>query len=77
MNTIIPFVGSGVFEPADIKAMSEAYDKAIEDIHCFGHPNKIVLAMIAARIIKLTKAGERDPNRLCEGALAVCGFKRQ
>jgi hypothetical protein len=76
MHTIIPYVSSEVFEPTDIKVMSDAYDKAIEDIHCFGRPNKIILAMIAARIIKLTKAGERDPHRLCERALAICGFKR-
>jgi hypothetical protein len=75
MNSIVPFVGSGVFEPADIKVMSDAYNKAMEDICGFGRPNKIVLAMIATRIIKLTRAGERDPDRLCERALAVCGFK--
>ena len=73
--SIVPFISSGVFEPADIKMMSDAYDKAMEDIHCFGRPNKIVLAMIATRIINLTKAGERDPGRLREQALAVCGFK--
>jgi hypothetical protein len=75
MHSIVPFVNSGVFEPADIKVMSDAYDKAMEDIHFFGRPNKIVLAMIATRIINLTRAGERDPHRLCERALAVCGFK--
>jgi hypothetical protein len=75
MNSIVPFVSSGVFEPADIKVMSDAYDKAMEDISCFGRPNKILLAMIATRIINLTKAGERDPDRLRERALAVCGFK--
>jgi hypothetical protein len=75
VHSIVPFVSSTVFEPADIKVMSDAYDKAMEDIRCFGRPNKIVLAMIAARIIDLTKAGERDPHRLCERALAVCGFR--
>jgi hypothetical protein len=75
MHSIVPFVSSGIFEPADIKVMSDAYDKAMEDIHGFGHPNKIVLTMIATRIIILTRAGERDPHRLCERALAICGFK--
>ena len=73
MTSIIPFV-SDVFEPADIKMMSEAYNKAIEDVHGFGHPNKIVGKIIAAQIIVLTNGGERDPNRLCEMALAACGF---
>ena len=75
MHSIIPFVSSGIFEPADIEVMSDAYDKAVDDIHFFGRPNKIVLAMIASRIIILTRAGERDPHRLCERALAICGFK--
>jgi hypothetical protein len=74
MSSIIPFIGNAVFEPADIKVMSAAYNKAMDDIYGFGHPNKIVGEMIATRIITLTKGGERDPNRLREKALAACGF---
>jgi hypothetical protein len=72
----VPFIRNAVFEPADIKTMSEAYDRAIEDVYGFGHPNKIVGEIIAGRIISLTKGGERDPNRLRESALAACGFKQ-
>ena len=74
MTSIVPFIGNAVFEPADIKTMSDAYDKAIEDVYGFGHPNKIVGEIIAGRIISLTKGGERDPDRLRERALAACGF---
>ena len=35
MTSIIPF--DDVFEPADIKVVSEAYNKAIEDVLGFGH----------------------------------------
>ena len=76
MTSIVPFIGNWVFEPAEIRLMSDAYDKAMADISSFGHPNKIVGKMIASRIITLTKGGERDPNRLCERALAACGFNR-
>ena len=38
MTSIIPFISNGVFEPADIKTMSDAYIKAIENIHGFGRP---------------------------------------
>jgi hypothetical protein len=55
--------------------MSDAYDKALEDIYGFGHPNKIVEGIIGTRIITLTKGGERDPDRLRERAVAVCGFE--
>ena len=74
MASIIPFIRNGVFEPADIKVMSYAYSKAIENICDFGHPNKIVGEIIATRIIALTQGGERDPDRLCERALAACGL---
>ena len=74
MASIVPFISNGVFEQADIQVMSDAYNRAIEDIYSFGRPNKTVEAIIATRIITLTKGGERDPDRLCERALAACGF---
>jgi hypothetical protein len=75
MASIVPFINNAVFEPAEIKAMSAAYNKAIEDIVGSGHhPNKIVGEIIANRIIALTQGGERDPDRLCKSALAACGF---
>jgi hypothetical protein len=74
MASIVPFISNGVFELADIKVMSDAYSKAIENIFGFGHPNKIVGEIIATRIITLTQGGERDPDRLCERALAACGL---
>jgi len=73
--SIVPFLGDAVFEPADIKVMSDAYGTAIEFVWGFGHPNRIVGEIIAERIIRLTKSGERDPNRLREKALAACGFR--
>jgi hypothetical protein len=73
--SIIPFLGDAVFEPADIKVMSDAYGTAIEFVFGFGHPNKIVREIIANRIIKLAKSGLRDPESLSEKALAACGFR--
>jgi hypothetical protein len=74
MASIVPFISDAVFEQADIQVMSVAYNRAIEDIYSFGRPNKTVEGIIATRIITLTKGGERDPDRLCEQALAACGF---
>jgi len=74
MASIIPFISNATFEPEDIKAMSDAYDRAMEEILDFGHPNKIVKEIVAKRIIKLAKAGERDLKRLCDSALAACRF---
>ena len=73
--SIVPFLGDAVFEPADIKVMSDAYSRAIEFVWSFGHPNKVVREIIADRIIKLTKSGERNADCLREKALAACGFQ--
>ena len=75
MTSIVPFISNAVFEPADIKLMSDAYSGAMEDLYGFGHPNKILGKFMATRIITLTRGGERDPKRLRERALAACGFK--
>jgi hypothetical protein len=40
MASIVPFISSGVFESADIKVMSDAYSKAIENIFGFRTSNK-------------------------------------
>ena len=74
MASIVPFISNAVFEQADIQVMSDAYNRALEDIYSFGRPNKIVEKIIATRIITLTNSGERDPNRLRDRALAACGF---
>jgi hypothetical protein len=74
MASIVPFISGAIFEQADIQVMSKAYNRAMEDICSFGRPNKTVEAIVATRIITLTKSGERDPDRLCERALAACGF---
>jgi hypothetical protein len=43
MTSIIPFISNTMFESADIKLMSDAYNNAIEDVYGFGRPNKIVV----------------------------------
>ena len=74
MTSIVQFISGALFEAADIRLMSDAYNQAIEDVYGFGHPNAIVEGIMATRIINLTKGGERDPIRLRESALAACGF---
>jgi hypothetical protein len=74
VTSIVQFISGPIFDAADVQLMSDAYDKAIEDVYSFGRPNAIVEAIMATRIINLTKGGERDSNRLREKALAACGF---
>jgi hypothetical protein len=54
-----------VFEPATLALLSAAYDKAVE-----GQPEG-VREIIAKSLVELASQGERDPDRLCHGALAL------
>ena len=49
MTSIVQFISGPVFDAADVQLMSDAYDKAIEDVCSFGRPNSIVEAIMAKR----------------------------
>jgi hypothetical protein len=66
--SIRSLVTPGEFDPEAIAAMVEAFDAAFEALDDMGQP-KIVLEIIAQRIIEAAKRGERDPARLVEAAL--------
>lgn len=62
------------FDPEEIELPSWAYEKARKSLHDTGQP-PVVQQIIAERIIAAAKAGERDPNKLCETALIALGNK--
>lgn len=62
---VLPLHGAA-FDPATVSLLATAYDKAIEI------QSASVREDIAKRIIELASAGERDPDKLCSGALAFC-----
>jgi hypothetical protein len=70
MPTIRNYISqSEAFEPEVISVMAAAYELALGS---FQPPvPKNVRERIAACIISLAKAGERDPRHLCERALAA------
>ena len=63
-----------MFDPETVKTLCDAYDKACKSLHDTGQPH-IVSEVIAQRMISLAEQGERDPDRLCEGALSALGNK--
>ena len=65
---IRPFIQSGAFEPEVIAVMSEAFDAACKELDDIGQP-KVVLEVMAERIIAAARTGERDPARLQKAAL--------
>jgi hypothetical protein len=72
MPTILPFLEGTLFPPDVVTIMGDAYDRARRSMHDTGQPD-IVREIIAKRIISMAKEGERDPQKLCEGALKALG----
>ena len=68
MSSVVDLFYTGAFDPETVKVLCDAYDRACKSLHDRGQPY-IVSEVMAQRIIALAKAGERDPDRLCDGAL--------
>jgi hypothetical protein len=58
----------GEFDPEMLAAMAEAFDAAYKALDDARQP-KMVLEIIAQRIIEAARRGERDPARLIKAAL--------
>jgi hypothetical protein len=56
------------FDPEAISVMGDAYERALRIAPTLA--SESVRQVIAARIIGLVQAGERDPLKLCEQSLA-------
>ena len=68
MTADTPQFDSASFDADTVRAMGLAYRRALRELHDKGQP-KVVLEVIANRIIDAAKAGERDSGTLCEIAL--------
>ena len=64
-----------VFDSECAALLGAAYDQAIFGLHDKGQPDAIC-EVIAKRIIELAAAGERNPDKLSQGALASFGISR-
>jgi hypothetical protein len=63
MAAILPFLGDqNVFDPGDITAMSAALDDITGRLKL--RDDSRARAIMAARIVDLARAGERNPKRL-------------
>ena len=63
------FVKPGAFEPDAISAMGEALAAALKELD-EGGPPKLLIEVIAQRVIAAASDGERDPVRLRKVALS-------
>lgn len=67
---ITPFLKGQVFEPEITRAMGIAFENASKILKLVDRSNPLT-ELVAAKIIELAAMGERDPERLCAGVLAV------
>jgi hypothetical protein len=66
--SIRSFVTPEVSDPEALAAMDKAFDAAFDALDDMGQP-KIVLEIIAQRIMEAASRGERDPVGLVKAAL--------
>jgi hypothetical protein len=59
-----------VFEPEDVTAIAAAFEAALSKLRLTDRKDPMTMT-IAKLIIQLAKDGERDPQRLCDGALEI------
>ena len=72
MAAIVPFLKEEpAFDPADIKAMSMAFDDVCKALLLNG--DEMAKETVAVRIIELAGRGERSPTKLRDRVLAEAG----
>lgn len=70
MPTIFHYIREpAVFDPEILSAMGAAYESALQTLPTSTPTD--VREVIAIRIISGARAGERDPDKLCQNALSA------
>jgi hypothetical protein len=60
------------FAPEDIAILAAAFEAALSKLGLVNRTDPMTTA-VAELVIQLAKQGERDPGRLCEGAVTALG----
>jgi len=60
----------GDVTPEDIAVLTAAFELALSKVELADRQDPLAV-ILAKFIIELTKEGERDPDKLCEGALKI------
>jgi hypothetical protein len=72
---IYRLIANGSFGPAEIKAMTAAYEAALLDLGLVDRDDPIT-EIVATAIITVTSKGERDPALIKERALNAVGARK-
>jgi len=72
VGLVVELFREAAFDPEAVAVLCAAFEKARKSLHDTGQP-PVVQEVIARRIIACAQRGERDPDKLCEDALAALG----
>jgi hypothetical protein len=67
------YLGDHKFDGETIRLMGVAFEMAVGSLSATPDHNDPIRSVLAQRIIALAQDGERDAERLCEGALRAVG----
>jgi hypothetical protein len=70
---IRPYLDGHKFDGGTTRQMGIAFEMALASLGATPGCDDPIRAALAQRIIALAQAGERDPERLCDGALRAVG----
>jgi hypothetical protein len=74
MAQILPFTREPIaFDPDTVLLAIKSYDRTLDAL---GKPPEVVREVSAKCVIELLAEGERNPDVLCERALATAGIPR-
>jgi hypothetical protein len=76
MAAIFPLISEAAFSPEVIQVLGDAWQQACSRLPDEAKSND-VKELLAKHIIELARSGERDVDRLCNGALSAGGFGQQ
>ena len=72
---IYRLIANGTFGPAEIKAMTAAYEAALVDLGLVDRDDPIT-EIVATAIVSITSMGERDPATIKGRALNTLGARK-
>ena len=72
---IYRLIANGSFGPAEVKAMTAAYEAALLDLGLVDRDDPIT-EIVARAIVSITSMGERDPATVKDRALNAIGARR-
>jgi hypothetical protein len=72
IRAILRYDHPGEFGPEEVANLTAAFEAVLSKLRLVDRRDPIITT-VAKLIIKLAKGGERDPRKLCDGALQILG----